>query len=96
MWAALGVYLLLVNLLAFAAMLRDKRAAKRGRRRTPEATLMWIAAAGGAPGTLLAMYTVRHKTRKVKFAVGVPLLLLTHIALAILLWLWTQGLLTVV
>lgn len=93
MWHLCGIYLLLVNLTAVGFTLRDKHAARHGRRRTPEATLLWIAAFGGALGMLLTMYAVRHKTRKPKFAVGVPLLLLTHIALAVAVWLWQSGLL---
>ncbi len=93
MWKACGIYLLLINLTAAVIMLRDKRAAEKGRRRTPERTLLWIAALGGALFMLLTMYAVRHKTRKPKFAVGVPLLLLTHLAIGIAVWLWQSGLL---
>ncbi len=93
MWQIVGIYLLLINLTAVFFIGRDKRAAKRHRRRTPEATLLWTAALGGALGMLLAMYAVRHKTRKPTFAVGVPLLLLTHITLAVAVWLWQSGLL---
>lgn len=36
---------------------------------------MTVAALGGSVGSLLGMYTVRHKTKHPKFAVGIPLLL---------------------
>ncbi len=35
---------------------------------------MTVAALGGSVGSLLGMYTVRHKTKHPKFAVGIPLL----------------------
>ena len=82
----MGVYLLTINLLAFAAVAADKRRAQKGRWRIPEATLLLLAALGGSPAFLLAMYLFHHKTRKAKFFIGVPLLLLLQLLL--LLWLW--------
>jgi uncharacterized membrane protein YsdA (DUF1294 family) len=49
--------------------------------------MLW-AAAGGALGAWLGMYTVRHKTQHAKFTVGVPALLLLQLALAAWLLLW--------
>ena len=36
---------------------------------------MTVAALGGSVGSLLGMYTVRHKTKHPKFTIGIPLLL---------------------
>jgi len=62
-------------------MLADKRKAKKKAWRIPEATLMGIAALGGSLGCLLGMYTFRHKTKHLKFTLGVPALLLLQILL---------------
>lgn len=59
----------LASLLAFAAFGLDKRAARRGARRTPESTLLLLALLGG-PGALAAMRAFRHKTRKPRFALA--------------------------
>lgn len=75
-------YLLLINALGLALMYLDKRFAKKHRRRIPEATLMWIAALGGSPGSLAGMYLFRHKTRHPKFYIGIPILLAIQILLA--------------
>lgn len=75
-------YLLLINALGFALMLIDKYKAKKKLWRIPEATLMGVAALGGSLGSLIGMYTVRHKTRHPKFTIGIPVLL----ALQILAW----------
>ncbi|MFR0844252.1 MAG: DUF1294 domain-containing protein [Oscillospiraceae bacterium] len=36
---------------------------------------MTVAVLGGSAGSLLGMYTVRHKTKHPKFTIGIPLLL---------------------
>ena len=42
---------------------------------------MGIAAIGGSLGCLIGMYTFRHKTKHLKFTLGVPLLLILQILL---------------
>ena len=60
------LYLVIINAAGFGLMLADKRKAKKNLWRIPEATLMTVAALGGSVGSLLGMYTVRHKTRHPK------------------------------
>ncbi|MDF2630648.1 MAG: putative rane protein [Symbiobacteriaceae bacterium] len=81
--------LLCWNLFVFATYALDKVRAKKGWRRTPERTLLWIAALGGGAGACLGIYWVRHKTKKPRFAWGVPAMLaLQVIALG---WGWSRG-----
>lgn len=77
------LYLLLINAAGFLFMLADKWKAKKNRWRIPEATLMTVAALGGSIGSLLGMYTVRHKTKHLKFTLGIPLILAVQIVAAI-------------
>ena len=81
------LYLLLIKVIAFLLMLVDKVKAKKNRWRIPERTLMLSAALGGSVGALLGMYTFRHKTKHIKFTLGVPAILVLQIALAVLLFL---------
>ena len=81
----LFVYLLIVNAAGFALMLADKYKARKKLWRVPEATLMGVAVLGGSIGSLLGMYTVRHKTKHPKFTVGIPVILALQIVLGILL-----------
>ena len=77
----LYLYLIVINAAGFGIMLADKRRAKKKAWRIPEATLMGIAAMGGSLGCLLGMYAFRHKTKHLKFTLGVPALLLLQIML---------------
>ena len=78
------VYLLIVNALGFILMLVDKIKAKKNLWRIPEATLFLVAAMGGSIGSLLGMYTFRHKTKHISFLLGIPLILAVQIVIVIL------------
>ena len=73
------LYLLIVNAVAFLLMLIDKQKARRKLWRIPEATLLLSAAIGGSIGALAGMYTFRHKTKHLKFTLGVPAILAAQI-----------------
>ena len=74
------IYLILINATGLLLMLTDKRRAKRGAWRIPEATLIGIAWAGGSIGAIAGMYLVRHKTRHPQFFIGLPVILFLQIA----------------
>ena len=76
------LYLLLINAAAFVLMLADKRKARKNRWRIPERTLILSAVFGGSIGALLGMYTFRHKTKHLKFTIGIPLILAVQVVLA--------------
>lgn len=73
------IYLLVINLIGFFIMWLDKRKAKYGRWRIPENTLFLITLLGGGIGTISGMYTFRHKTKKLKFTVGLPAIFILEI-----------------
>ena len=73
------LYLLIVNAIAFTLMLADKRMAQKNLWRIPEATLLMSAAIGGSIGSLAGMYTFRHKTKHLKFTLGIPAILLLQV-----------------
>lgn len=78
------IYLLIINALGFLLMLTDKWKAKKNLWRIPEKVLFGAAILGGTPGCLLGMYTFRHKTKHLRFTVGLPLILAAQIVGAIL------------
>ena len=67
-------YLIVVNLLTWIIYGIDKWKAKRRAWRIPERTLLLLAAARGCTGALAGMLMFRHKTRKLKFMIGVPVI----------------------
>lgn len=79
-------YLELINLVSFVLYGVDKRRARRGRWRIPESALILVAVIGGSVGALGGMYLFRHKTRKPRFSVGVPVILGMQILFFLLLF----------
>ena len=79
-----------MSMIAFVAYALDKRAAGRGRPRTPEATLHLLELLGGWPGAFVAQRLIRHKNAKVSYQVVFWLIVVLHVAAwgAILYWQW--------
>ncbi len=73
------LYLLAINVVAFLAMGIDKWKAKNNAWRIPESTLMSLVLLGGGIGGIAGMYTFRHKTKKPKFYIGFPAILIFEI-----------------
>ena len=73
------IYLIVINILGFLVMGLDKHKAKMAERRIPENTLFMFTILGGGVGTIAGMYVFHHKTKKMKFKVGMPLILILEI-----------------
>lgn len=73
------LYFLVINVIGFFAMGIDKYKAKKDLWRIPEGTLMLLCLLGGGIGTIAGMYTFRHKTKKLKFTIGMPTILIAEI-----------------
>lgn len=78
-----SIYLLSINLIGILIMLIDKKKAIKGSWRIPEKSLLIVAMLGGSIGTMIGMYWFRHKTKKLKFTLGFPIILITEIILII-------------
>lgn len=63
----IGSWILAINITIICAMGKDKLSAIINFGRTPEGTLLWLAAAGGYPGLFIARFIFNHKTTKAEF-----------------------------
>ena len=72
-------YLLLLNIIGFALMGIDKERAKKRKWRIKEKNLFLVAFIGGSLGSILGMQFFRHKTKHMKFIIGMPLILILHV-----------------
>lgn len=68
------VYLIIINIIAFAAFGIDKRKAVKNRPRIRIVTLLAFAFIGGSIGAFIGMHVFSHKTKKDYFYIGIPLM----------------------
>ena len=74
------IYLAVISFIAIVVTIADKSKAKRHKWRIPEASLLGISALGGSVAMFVTMLVIRHKTKHVKFMLGIPLIIALQIA----------------
>ncbi len=75
------IYLSAISLISIIVCCYDKVAAKHlQKHRTRERTLLLLSALGGSVAMLITMLIIRHKTKHIKFMVGIPLIIAVQIA----------------
>ena len=79
----INYYLLAINIYQFLLMGLDKLLARKHKNRISEKMLLTNSFIGGSIGSIIGMYTFRHKTKKLKFKILYPLFLLIHIIIYI-------------
>lgn len=77
------LYLVIINLLAIILTVFDKSAARKGNWRINEKTLLVVSALGGSVSMLATMYIVHHKTKKMKFMIGIPVIIIVQLAVVL-------------
>ncbi|MCK0471366.1 DUF1294 domain-containing protein [Halalkalibacter sp. APA_J-10(15)] len=76
---ALLLYITFWTVFSYAVMKADKKRAQTGERRISERTLFTFAWLGGSLGVWLGMKNFRHKTKKRRFFVGLPLIMIIQV-----------------
>ncbi|HEY5561387.1 MAG TPA: DUF1294 domain-containing protein [Clostridiaceae bacterium] len=74
-------YLVLINCFGFALMFIDKKRAIKKKWRIQERTFFLVALLGGGIGDLFGMYVFHHKTKRLKFVIGIPLIIILELVL---------------
>ena len=82
-------YLIIINFISFILVAIDKRKAIKNKYRISEKTFFIFSFIGGSLGTLLGMFQFHHKTKKLKFLIGIPILLLFNILVLYLIKEWS-------
>lgn len=76
------VYFLVINIISVIVTIADKIKAKHNKWRVPEKTLLILSAIGGAVGMYITMHLIHHKTKKMKFMVGIPVIFFAELLVA--------------
>lgn len=75
------IYTVVISVLSVVVTVVDKISAVRRKDRVSESLLMFLSAVGGAMAMYLTMIFMNHKTRRIKFMLGLPLIFTLHIVL---------------
>lgn len=76
------IYLSVLSLISIAVCIWDKFVAGYAQRhRVREATLFILSILGGSFAMLLTMLLIRHKTKHLKFMLGIPIIIVLQFAL---------------
>ena len=75
-------YIAIISLISIIVCIYDKGISKKNRveLRIPEAVLLLLSALGGSVAMFVTMLLVRHKTKHVKFMLGIPLIMIAQAA----------------
>lgn len=77
----INYYLIIINIISFILFALDKFLAKKQKRRVRNSTLLSLSILGGSIGSILGMYTFRHKTQTWYYKYGIPFIIIVQITL---------------
>lgn len=80
----LAAYLAIISIISIIVCIYDKIISKKNRveLRIPEAVLLLLSALGGSVAMFITMLLIRHKTKHVKFMLGIPVIMILQAAVA--------------
>ncbi|MBR2850126.1 MAG: DUF1294 domain-containing protein [Clostridia bacterium] len=75
-------YIAIISLISIIVCVYDKGISKKNRveLRIPEAVLLLLSALGGSVAMFVTMLLIRHKTKHVKFMLGIPIIMILQAA----------------
>ena len=76
-------YFVIISIVTVILTVYDKNAARKGKYRISESSLIVCGVFGGAAAEFITMLIIRHKTRHIKFMLGLPLIIVAQIALIV-------------
>lgn len=84
-------YLALISLVSIVVTIADKLKAIRHSWRVKERTLLILSALGGGIAMYITMLIIRHKTRKLKFMLGIPLIIIAQVVVIVGVYMVTKN-----
>ena len=81
----LFAYLAVISVISIIVCIWDKKISKKNKveLRIPEAVLLLLSALGGSVAMFITMLLIRHKTKHVKFMLGIPVIMILQAAAAV-------------
>lgn len=73
------LYFIIINLISVIITIYDKYQAVHNKWRVKEFTLLLFSALGGSVFMYLTMLIIRHKTKKPKFMIGIPIIIVLQL-----------------
>ena len=80
------IYAVIINFYAVFITIQDKKAAKKHRYRVPESRLLLTAAVSGCIAMYITMHIIHHKTKHMKFMIGIPAIFIAECAAVVGIW----------
>ena len=77
------IYLIIINIIGLLICFIDKHKAKKNKYRIPEKVLLFISLIGGCFGFYFGMILFHHKTKKLKFYIIIPIMIVIWLAIII-------------
>ena len=81
----LPIYIAIMSLISIVVCIYDKKISKKNKveLRIPEKVLLILSALGGSVAMLVTMLITRHKTKHVKFMLGILVIIVLQVALVL-------------
>ena len=87
----LFIYLIAISILAVILTIYDKICAMSRKWRVKESTLLLLSVLGGSVAMYITMQIIRHKTRHIKFMLGIPIIIILQLLIIFLVWRVVNG-----
>ena len=78
------IYFVIINIIAIIVTVYDKYCAVHNKWRVKESALLLVSVLGGSVSMYITMRLIRHKTKKSKFMLGIPLIIVLQFVICFL------------
>ena len=80
------IYICIISLISIIVTVCDKDFAIHRKWRVRESTLLILSALGGSVAMYITMQLIRHKTRHIKFMLGIPIIFIIQLIILFFVW----------